>query len=93
MDKKVIIDRYYKSEDGRAALIRCVDHEGIKPVIATYLEKSDRTGNKPVKNNWALDAFGDDGGWANGGGTTGYALVEEIEKPADWDEVPNPAYT
>ena len=102
MNEKLNLGAFYQTRCGLIAEVRATDHETTRaanrPVIATILHPagSEDPGKKHAfykhahKENRPLTATGPE--YADGDESP-YDLMHEVEKPADWDELPNPAFT
>jgi len=102
MNEKVKLDSYYETSCGLVAKVRTTTHEGINPVIATVLHpphsadpdylpgKKSTYGDKGLKENKPFTIYGKQSAEDN---DLPYDFVREVEKPADWDEIPDPEFT
>ena len=103
MNEKVKLGAFYETRCGLIAEVRAIDHETSRianqPVIVTVLHPAGSEDPDPLdgqkyefdgKENFPVTITGEDN---PGGKESPYDLMREVDKPAGWDNIPNPDFT
>jgi len=100
MNEPVKLDSYYETRCGLVAKVRAIDTSKKSNVIATVLfpphsvdPESPGKEHSYDKGMKANRTFGLHGEATSTGAENPYDFMREVEKPADWDDLPDPAFT